>query len=174
VAQHLAPAIILAMGAGIAFWIDRAPNAGEWRIRLHFAAGALLGLGGILLACDCLWPYKTKADLQTRDSICAMLATGMPDEPILVLRAERPFPPNFRWYLHEQSQRVIYDVSPTAAALAGYRGVWIVNYDDAQPQVLQTLAGQTGMKADHWQLQHLQIGPRELPPARLEIIHLRK
>jgi len=172
VAQHLAPAIILMMGAGIAAWIDRAPNPREWRIRLHFCAGALLGIGIMCLAGDILWPYKTKPDLQTRTSIRAMFSAAKPDEPFLVVQKETDVPPNFRWYLQEQYQHVAYDVQPSTESLAGHNGAWVINCNSARAHLVEDLAVQTGMKANQWLLQKLQIGPRQQPPAHLEIIHL--
>lgn len=115
--QHLAPAVCLLAGLGLAWTLERWPRLGARR-----AAGSLLvaGLACIALAGltrDLLKPYRTPDDAWLRQT-ARDLALGLaPGDRIIYVNDRYSAFPHLRWYIAAQGGRATWldDFDPRAA-----------------------------------------------------------
>ena len=171
ISQHLAPAIILSTGAGIAMLVDLAPDARTWCLRFNIAGVVLLSIGVIRLAGNVIWPYKTKADQQMRETVRHLCAVSAND-PIFVIQPAGEGPPTLFWYLREQSRPFVHSLTPPPESLQNVSSAWAITGGTSNAHLGVELAQKAQMKWISWARQDLQVGPKENGPTRLEVIHL--
>jgi hypothetical protein len=170
ISQHLAPAIMLTAGAGMAAFIDAAGTREAWRARLNVIGILLLGIAVICLLGNVLWPYKTKADQEMRSAIRRLLDTAGSD-PIILTQLPNEGPPTLLWYLRGAPQGVTCRLDPSPESLHGRTSAWVVTCAASQVSIASRLAGAAQMKATVWSSHDLQVGPKEDGPLHLEIFH---
>jgi hypothetical protein len=154
IAQHLAPAVCLLMGAGLAEGIRRLARTARARRRAALAACGVLALGGVAgIAWDLGRPYKTPADREARRIVTEVLARAGPQDQVVVLRPNEDLWPTFEWYLRRQGGRVALDGRLDAARLARGGEVWALCFG-GDPALPAALADQ------------LRAVPRRLAPVR--------
>jgi hypothetical protein len=105
--QHLAPAICLLAGVGLALvlkYLARSERARQGSIVGTFGVLAALGLGGIVN--NVLKPYKTLGDYQVRQVLRDIQAQAGPDDQILVMDPPPWMGPTFEWYLRQHDDRI--------------------------------------------------------------------
>jgi hypothetical protein len=110
ISQHLAPAICLLAGTGLAAVIEQSARTATARRRWLlgvFGVLALVGVGG--LARDLVKPYRSQGDLWTRRLVQEVLAHAGPGDQIVVLNSPQQVKPLFCWFLMQHGQRVTWD-----------------------------------------------------------------
>ena len=169
VSQHLAPVIILGIGAGIEALIEAAATAPKRHARLQFTAVVLFTIGLVALGRDIIWPYKTKEDQRMRSNVRSLLSAANAD-PIFLLEPELRVTAPLRWYLHERPSAIFYGADPSVVRQGG-NSVWTIMCN-APKDLCAALAQQTGMEAKLWLKRDLPPARSEDPPTQFEIIHL--
>jgi hypothetical protein len=105
--QHLAPAICLLMGNGIAFLIQRcaptAPAAGKAGM---WAAGLLAAFGVAGTIRDIVKPFKTTAELWNRNFVEDLMARAGPSDRVVIFHAPNEVRPGLEWYFHRYGDRI--------------------------------------------------------------------
>jgi 4-amino-4-deoxy-L-arabinose transferase-like glycosyltransferase len=96
VAQHLAPAVCLLCGAGVAALVGRRPRA----VLAVCGLLVLVGAGGLVR--DLQRPYKTEGDRRAREIVAEVMRQAGPDGLVVVLDAPERLHPTFEWYLRQQ------------------------------------------------------------------------
>jgi hypothetical protein len=107
VAQHLAPAICLLMGVGIAWVLTRLTSDPKSLARGTTAVCAVLVVIGIVgIARDFRKPYKTRDDERARQIVAAFVGDARPDEQLVVIDRPEHVPANLQWYLRLHDERL--------------------------------------------------------------------
>ena len=102
--QHLAPAVCLLAGTGIAALLERFIRSDALRMRWAVGLSVLLGacaVGGII--CDVVYPYRDPETRWLADMPGKVLASMRPGDPLVVVGDA---PPTFRWYLELRDRDV--------------------------------------------------------------------
>jgi 4-amino-4-deoxy-L-arabinose transferase-like glycosyltransferase len=110
ISQHLAPAICVLAGTGLAAVIEhaaRTPTARRRWLLAVFGGLALVGVGG--LARDLVKPYRSQGDLWTRRLVQEVLAHAGPSDQVVVLNSPREVKALFCWLLMQHGPRVAWD-----------------------------------------------------------------
>jgi hypothetical protein len=105
IAQHLAPAICLLAGVGLAAVLDAVPRSGPARRRLVAGVCGVLALVAVLgMARDLRHPYKTEGDRRVREIVDQIGAQGSAADQVIVLDGPEAAGPTFEWYLRRQGR----------------------------------------------------------------------
>jgi hypothetical protein len=153
VAQHLAPAVCLLAGAGLAEVFRRLAQPAAGR-RVAVAACAVLAVAGLAgIAYDLCKPYKTQGDEEIRRVLTEVQAQARPGDQVLVLRTDEDLWPTVEWYLRQQQGRVALDGRLDTARLARGGDVWALCFG-GDPALAAGLA------------KRLRALPRRLAPVR--------
>jgi len=130
VAQHLAPAICMLAGAGLAALIERIPSFRSQR-RCSFAACcclALLGAGGIVR--DLQEPYKTEDDRMVRQIVADLLRGSSAEDQVVVMDPIARLAPTFEWYLRQGGEHLSWNGRIDWQRLSPRGGqLWCVYFD---------------------------------------------
>jgi Dolichyl-phosphate-mannose-protein mannosyltransferase len=177
VAQHLAPAICLLAGTGGALLITRLARSEIRRRRWVLAACSvlvLMGIGGITR--DLLKPYKTEGDREVRRIVTAIAKQAGPDDQIVVMDGQEEVASNFRWYLRQLGERIVWNgridwdnletVTPQIWCLCLTR-------DASRAQALRERIAQAKRSwqlADHFE-RTLQLGQTDETTEHCEVFH---
>lgn len=130
VAQHLAPAICLLAGTGLAALIDRIPSRSSQRCCTFVACCclALLGVGGLVR--DLLKPYKTADDRVVRQVVGDLLCRSTGDDQVVVMDPITRTGPTLEWYLRQAGDRVSWNSRIDWQRLGTRRGqLWCLYFD---------------------------------------------
>src|SRR5262249_18076304 len=109
IAQHLAPAICLLAGLGIAGPIRAlrpAPARPRWA-PAPCVVPALVGAGG--LARDLVRPYKTDGDRMVRQIVADIFRQAGPDDQVVVVDPRKSMGATFEWYLRQHEEQIAWD-----------------------------------------------------------------
>ncbi|MCI0380298.1 MAG: glycosyltransferase family 39 protein [Gemmataceae bacterium] len=163
--QHLAPAICLLAGNGIAFLIGRLLPASQARAAyiVLFALGAF-GLAGI--ARDLVQPYKTPAELWNRDFVRNLMENIGPEDQVVVFHPRGQVRPGIEWYLQQYPGRVAWQGEVDWDRLTSSGGkLWAVQFyfGNTAPEVIQTAVESSGLGM-RLEYVNRQIGPPEHGP----------
>jgi hypothetical protein len=128
IAQHLAPAICLLTGAGLAETLRRLfrPAAQRRAVLVVFVLLAAGGVYGILH--DLYKPYKTEGDEAVRHFIKELYAEARHEDQILVLHGDHDLWPTVEWYLRRQEDRVSLEGQLDETRLAHGGAVWVLTF----------------------------------------------
>jgi hypothetical protein len=130
VAQHLAPAICLLAGAGLAAIIGWMPSV-ILRWRWTFAVCgllALIGAGG--LARDVRKPYKSEDDRLVRQVVAELLGQARGEDQIVVMDPKTRVGPTFEWYLRRGGERISWSGQIDWQRFSAGRGqLWCLYFD---------------------------------------------
>ena len=127
-AQHLAPAICMLAGAGLASVIALPCPKGEVRPRwLVPSFVMLLLIGAVGLGRDLVQPFKTQGEIMARSIIADLRARASADDAIVVLNPLADLKATFQWYLSEERNRIVDARSPSAER------VWCLRFWDPLP-----------------------------------------
>ena len=99
-AQHLAPAICILAGCGIAqllAWLPRRSWRQAWTA-IVLASLVLIGVGGLIR--DVCKPYKMEGDLRIRQTFQDLARRSTSGDRIVVFNTKESLRPNMVWYLH--------------------------------------------------------------------------
>jgi len=108
-AQHLAPAICLLAGSGMAALIDRFAKSENARRRSFVGISLVLGIiGAAGMVRDWKRPYKTPADAQLRDLVVGITRYAKPHDQIVVMDSPEEVASPFVWYLGRLKDRVAW------------------------------------------------------------------
>lgn len=104
--QHLAPAICLLMGNGIAAVLRRStrPARGEAPVVLTTALLVAFGAAGLLR--DLVKPYKTTAELWNRTFVEQLMARVGPTDRVVLFHPPAGVRPGLEWYFRQHDDRV--------------------------------------------------------------------
>jgi hypothetical protein len=108
--QHLAPAICLLAGSGIAViigWFARTELARRRAVAAVLVLLAVIGVAG--LGRDLFKPYKTAGDHRAREVVQDIIEEAGPDDRIVVMEPVEAMPAPVEWYLRRQGERVAWD-----------------------------------------------------------------
>lgn len=109
VAQHLAPAICLLAGNGLAVLVGKMPLLVAHR-RASVAVFCLLLLVGTAgLVRDVLKPYKSEDDRFVRHAVVNLLRRSAGEGQIVIMDPSACIGPTFEWYLRQAGDRVSWD-----------------------------------------------------------------
>ena len=156
--QHLAPAICLFMGNGIAFLVQRlAPTAAGARKAAVWAAGflAAFGLAGTIR--DIVKPFKTTAELWNRNFVDDLMARLGPGDRVVLFHAPSEVRPGLEWYLHQHQDRIAWRGAIDWERLRTSQGkLWCVQIlpsASAPKAILDAVArgGQAPVPIEHYQ-----------------------
>jgi len=128
VAQPLAPAIILLIGAGSAVLFEKLIRTERNRLmaqRIMF--GGLLIFGAAVLADTLIHPYKSKDDAQGRDEVRQLFSRAGPADVIAVLMPRDQVHVTLQWYLREHDQRVTWDARSDRSWMNFSGRIWVLN-----------------------------------------------
>jgi 4-amino-4-deoxy-L-arabinose transferase-like glycosyltransferase len=177
IAQHLAPAICLLAGTGVAAMIGRLARSEIQRRRWVLAACSLLflvGIGGI--SRDLLKPYKSDGDRQVRQIVTDLAKQASPEDQIVVMDGQMEVAATFRWYLRQLGDRVAWDGRIDWNRLeTDTRQVWCLclTRDVSRAQLLQ--ARMTQVHRPHQLTEHsersLQLGQTDETLEQCEVFH---
>lgn len=130
VAQHLAPAICLLAGAGLAALIDWLPSLPFRRRATWLMCGCLALFGICGLVRDLRKPYKTDGDRLVRQVIGDLLRRPTGDDQIVVMDPIARIGPTFEWYLRQPAGRVCWNGRIDWQRLSSRRGqLWCLYFD---------------------------------------------
>jgi 4-amino-4-deoxy-L-arabinose transferase-like glycosyltransferase len=149
VAQHLAPAIVLMMGVGTAWLLER---LGERRRRVWIGCifVALIAIGGVIGMADVFMPTDVRRALSDMRRFMRhdLLALGA-RPTVVVLVPPALLADEYQWYLREENAKVVWN--PGTENVWDLPGpVWVLSFrtDDG---LLPTLERELGRKpAFHW------------------------
>jgi hypothetical protein len=130
VAQHLAPAICLLAGTGLAALIDRIPSVNSPGRGMVVACCclALLGAGGLVR--DLLKPYKTDDDHLVRQIVDDLLHRSTGADQVVIMDPVARMGPTFEWYLRQAGERVRWNGRIDWQRLSKRSGqLWCVYFD---------------------------------------------
>jgi 4-amino-4-deoxy-L-arabinose transferase-like glycosyltransferase len=152
VAQPLAPAIILLIGAGSAVLIEKLIRTARNRLmaqRILF--GVLLMFGAAVLADTVIHPFKSRDDAQGRYEVRQMFSRAGPGDVIAVLMPRDQVHVTLQWYLREQDQRVAWDGGSDRSWMNSHGRIWVLNL---RPTVgiKQTLESELGRRPFYYEL----------------------
>jgi hypothetical protein len=110
--QHLAPAICLLMGNGIAFLASRfvrspspsLPLSLSPSLSLTFVILVLFGSAGLVR--DIVKPFKTTAELWNRDFVENLMSRAGPNDRVAIFHAPNEVRPGLEWYFRQHDDRV--------------------------------------------------------------------
>jgi 4-amino-4-deoxy-L-arabinose transferase-like glycosyltransferase len=144
VAQPLAPAIILLIGAGSAVLMEKlihTPKNRRLAQGIFFAA--LLLLGGGVLAQTVIHPYKSIDDAEGRAAVRQLFSRAGPGDVIVVLAPRDQVHVTLQWYLREQNGRIVWDGQVDRSWMRGDGRIWVLNLAP-DPGIDQRLAAELG------------------------------
>jgi hypothetical protein len=129
VAQHLAPAICLLAGSGLAVCLTAlARRLGEVR-RPGLSACAVLAVFGVVgMARDWKRPYKTPGDQRVRQIVADVARRAGADDQIVVMDVDTYIGATFEWYLRRQSNRVRWDGQADWDRLSRQGELWAFSF----------------------------------------------
>lgn len=162
--QHLAPAICLLMGNGLAFLIRRwAPSAAGAHQGVVVAVALLtaFGIGGLVR--DLVKPYKTTAELWNRSLVQDLMARVGAHDQVVVFHPPTGVRPGLEWYFRQHDDRVRwYGAIDWDRFDQGKGKLWCVHIFAHRPALdpIKTAIAATGqplIQADYFQT----IGPPE-------------
>jgi hypothetical protein len=135
VAQHLAPAICLLAGAGLAAAVRRVARSELVLRRWAWAVcGLLLAFAGGGMAFDVVRPYKTDGDRQTRAILADIFDHSGADAQIVVQEPPGATGPTFEWYLRRHAERITWNGRLDEQLLdTATRHVWCLHYAPLPP-----------------------------------------
>jgi hypothetical protein len=128
VAQPLAPAIILLIGAGLGVLIQNLIHTRRNRLvaeRIIF--GLLLMFGASVLAQTVFHPYKSIDDAQGRQAVRTLLGRAGRGDVIAVLMPRDQVHVTLQWYLREQNQRITWDAEAHRSWWNAAGPIWVLN-----------------------------------------------
>lgn len=131
VAQHLAPAICLLAGTGLAALLTRLIRSDGHRRRAvlgAFVALAAFGLIGLMR--DVRKPYKTDGDRQVRTLIQNIVLAAQPRDVVTIEDRTICGRPTFEWYLRPLADRVAWDGQPDMSQVAAAQQLWCLSFED--------------------------------------------
>jgi 4-amino-4-deoxy-L-arabinose transferase-like glycosyltransferase len=153
VAQHLAPAICLLAGVGLAAVLRKSCPSELGQRRAVLVASALLILfaaGG--MAFDVWHPYKTDGDIRTRSLIDGIVAGSGADAQIVIQEPPGATGPTFEWYVRRHAERVAWNSRLDPERLdTTTQEIWCLHFARFPP-ASDGLAGQLAHSSHHWQL----------------------
>jgi 4-amino-4-deoxy-L-arabinose transferase-like glycosyltransferase len=130
VAQHLAPAICLLAGTGLAAvtkWI-RWPTWSQRGMIVACTALALVGAGALVR--DSLKPYKTVDDRSIRHFVGVLLRRAAWADQIVIMDPSASIHPTLEWYLRRGGNRVSWDGRIDCHSLGSpTEQLWCVYFD---------------------------------------------
>jgi hypothetical protein len=176
VAQHLAPAICLLAGAGLAALITRlAPTALRQR-RAALGACAVLAIGGVAgIGIDLCRPYKTPGDAEVRRIVNDVARQVRPADQVVVWKEkEDSMGPSFEWYLRQHPDRIAWEVEPDWERLARGGDLWVLAFG-GDPDLAAGLADRLrdlprALRPVHHEKHVLQLGRIERTIERCLIV----
>jgi hypothetical protein len=172
--QHVAPAVCILAGAGIAaLFTFKARPLPELRrpSALAFGILILIGIGGI--GRDVLKPHKTESDYQVRHLAREILGQTGPDDQIVILDA-LSLAPAFEWYLRQPGAAISWSGAIDPARLNNRtRNIWLLAPNGLKPAELG--AHVSGLKQKPVLISHkkynMQFGWPHEPPQPYELLH---
>jgi 4-amino-4-deoxy-L-arabinose transferase-like glycosyltransferase len=128
VVQHLAPAIVLMMGVGAAWLLERLGDE-RWRaawVRCIFLS--LIAIGIVIGAADVFWPSDARrAQNDMRQFMRSDLPALGAQPTVMVVATPILLPDEFQWYLREQNAKIIWN--PGMKNVWDLPGpVWVINF----------------------------------------------
>jgi len=107
--QHLAPAICMLAGCGLAAIVGRLRSQGGMQARAVSATFLILVAVGLVgLVRDLRQPFKTKGEIAARTFVQQMFAQAGPEDQIVVLEPAEGVKSVLLWYLKQNEQRVTW------------------------------------------------------------------
>jgi hypothetical protein len=159
--QHLAPAICLLMGNGIAFVVSRFARSPSPSLYIPFVMLVLFGSAGMIR--DVVKPFKTTAELWNRDFVENLISRASPDDRVVIFHAPNEVRPGLEWYFRQHDDRVRWRGQIDLKQLAACGGkVWCVRIYVNKPAtdaIATAIAGggQSMVQVDHYE----SVGPPE-------------
>jgi 4-amino-4-deoxy-L-arabinose transferase-like glycosyltransferase len=150
VVQHLAPAIVLIMGVGAAWLLERVGDESRRAAWVGCIFLAFIAIGVVIGAADVFWPSdarRAQNDMRhfMRNDLLALGA----QPTVMVLAAPIVLPDEFQWYLREQNAKIIWN--PGMKNVWDLPGpLWVINFL-SEGKLLPTLERDLRRKSTrHW------------------------
>ncbi len=105
--MHLAPAVCLMAGTGLAALVERFNPSDALRMRWAFGLSTALGLfavGGLIL--DVVRPYRDPETRWLQQLAGTILSHREPSDQLVIVQDQYAVPSQFRWYLESQYRNV--------------------------------------------------------------------
>jgi 4-amino-4-deoxy-L-arabinose transferase-like glycosyltransferase len=178
IAQHLAPAICLLAGTGLAMCLGVvAQRYGQDR-RIALVVCLLLAVVGIAgMVRDVKKPYKTEGDRMVRLIVNDAVRRAAPDDQIVVLDQDSCVGATFEWYLRRHPERVQWNADVDWPRLGRRGDLWGFSFrrDGASRSALESQLLQCPrpmLLIDH-QVYDLQLGQSDETLEHCEVFHWR-
>jgi len=128
VAQPLAPAIILLIGAGAAVLINKLIRTPQnRRLAQQMIFGGLLLFGAAVLADMLIHPHKSIDDAEGRDAVHQLFARAATGDAIVVLMPMDQVHVTLQWYLREQNRRITWSGRADRSWMNRDGKIWVLN-----------------------------------------------
>ncbi len=144
--QHLAPAICLLMGNGIAWLTDRftppssVPHQGTLVVLVLLTA-----FGAVGLIRDIIRPYKTTAEVWNRSFVHELIERLEPGDRVVILHGRTGLRPGLEWYFRQHDDRVRWSVELDVPLPASGK-VWCVRFGPDAADFLAAAVANSGQR----------------------------
>ncbi|MFO1485704.1 MAG: glycosyltransferase family 39 protein [Verrucomicrobiaceae bacterium] len=174
IAQHLAPAICLWFGVGVAWLIERASDANRRRAATVFTLGVLgvIAIGGIIR--DIRHPAKTPGDARARDRVHEWLTPKEQAGTFIVWEPMNDVPPNFQWYLRTSGRNIVWNARAMETWPHEPDVVNVVGFDRNGSLPQSAASRLPGFQMTGHVTEEILVGPPELGPVRWESVRFER